>query len=162
MAADFVFSESNGVGEVVSDDIANINFGSVDASALVPATYPITRGNNSFTKYLRGKFTGSFTEISNILFWKSAGAYKTEENIDAEANAIYATPTAVDMAGTTIPITSGTALAIESFEGAATIVSGGSGVSGYTGYIKMQTQTTSNTESGAVNSKTLTMQYDET
>jgi hypothetical protein len=162
MAATHQWSESNLVGQVVADGIANINFGSVDDHELVPATYPITRATNSFDKYIRALFTGSWTEISAMKFWKSAGTYKTDETITGSANATYATPSQTSNGDSLIPITEGTALGINSAEGNATIVYGASGVSGYTGYVRLQLKTTVNTPSGATFQKTLCMQYDET
>lgn len=161
MAATFEWSESNGAGEVVTDNIANANFGSVDDNEIVPANYPIIRGTFSFAKYIRGKFSGTWTQISNMKFWKSAGAYVTGESIKATANAAYATPVATDMGGSDVPTDVGSSLSINSAEGASTINYGESGVSGYTGYIKMQLQTTGATPAGSVNQKTFTFQYDE-
>jgi hypothetical protein len=161
MAATFVFSERNGAGEVVTDDIANANMGSVDSVELVPASYPITRGDNSFCKYISGKFTGVWTQISNLKFWKSAGALVTGETIKASANAVYAQPSQVDTGDSDIPTTEGTALSLNSAEGAATIDYGVSGVSGYTGNVRLQTQTTVGSPAGATNQKKYILQYDE-
>lgn len=161
MAATFEWSESNLVGEVVSDGIANVNFGSVDDKEIVTSSYPITREDSSFEKYIRGLFTGTWTEISNMLFWKSAGDYKTGESIKAAANVSYATPSATPNADSAVPVTEGTALAIKSAEGADTIEYGASGVSGYTGYIRLQLDTTVDTPAGAVNTKQFTLQFDE-
>jgi hypothetical protein len=161
MAATHQFSESNAVGEVETIPVANLNFGSNDSAELNTTTYPITRGDASFEKYLRAKFTGVFTEISAMKFWKSAGTLVTGETIKAAANAAYVTPSATPNADSDVPVTEGTALAMQSAEGAATIVYGASGVSGYTKYIRLQLQTTGSTPSGAVNQKTFTMQYDE-
>jgi len=161
MAATHHFSESNGVGEVVTDDIANLNFGSNDSYELSTSVYPVVAGQNSFTKYLRCKFTGLWTDITNMKFWKSVGDYGAGEDIHATANAAYATPSQSDMGGSSIPTTEGTALAIDSAESANHIEYGVSGVSGYTDYIKLQLQTTGSTPAGAVEQKTFTMQYDE-
>jgi hypothetical protein len=161
MAAVHEFSESNGAGEVVSDGIANINFGSNDSSEIVPATYPVIAGESSFEKYLRSKFTSTYTEISNMKFWKSAGTYGTGEGIKAAANATYATPSATANADSAVPTSLGAALAINSAEGDATIVYGASGVSGYSGYIRLQLDTTVSTPAGAVAQKTFIFQYDE-
>jgi hypothetical protein len=165
MAATHQWSESNGA-EVVHDGIANINFGSNDSYNLVPATYPITRNTNSFCKYIRCKFTGSWTEISNMKFWKSNGEYKTDESISAGFNVAFATPTQDDQRvtgiGDTAVPTSEPSQNVNSFEGASTIVYGATGVSGYSAYVRLQTQTLVTTPSGAVNSKTMTFQFDET
>jgi hypothetical protein len=161
MAATHQWSESNGAGEVVHDGITNLNFGNIDSYNIVPSSNPIARAANSFAKYIRCKFTDTYTEISNMLFWKSAGTLVTGETIKAAANATYATPTEVDTGDSNVPTTEGTALAIESAEGELVITYGASGVSGYTGYIRLQLQTTGSTPAGAVNQKTFTFQYDE-
>lgn len=161
MAAVHHFCESNGAGEVETQDIAHLNFGSTDATGITPATYPITRPDSSFEKYLRCLFTGVWVEISNMLFWKSAGAYVTGEGIKAAANVEYAQPSDVTNADSAIPTAVESALAIESAEGAETIEYGASGVSGYTKYIRLQMDTTIATPAGAVNQKTFTFQYDE-
>jgi len=163
MATYFEWSESNGAGEVVTDDVANLNFGSIDAAELVPLSYPILAGNNSFAKYIRGKFfadTGETPTISNIKFWKSSGAYKTGEEIVAAANVAYATPSASDTGDSAIPTVEGSALSINSYEGQSTIEIGESDVSGYTGYIRLQLQTSGSTPAGAANQKEFTIQYD--
>lgn len=162
MPATHAFVESNGVGEVETNPANNINFGSNDSANLVPATYKIVRGQNSYSKYIRALFTGTWTEISNIKFWKSLGNYVTDETIKASANTAYATPSQTGTGDSNIPLTEGTALALNSAEGAATIVYGASGVSGYTKYVRLQLQTTISTPIGVVNQKTFTMQYDET
>jgi len=161
MAATFEWSESNLVGEVITDDIDNVNMGSVDEVEIVTATNPVIAGENSFSKYIRAKFTGDFTEISNMKFWKSSGALKTGEAIKAAANVVFATPSAVDTGDSDVPTDEGTALDIKSAEGADTIENGGSGVSGYSGYIRLQLQSTVEIPAGAVNQKEFTFQYDE-
>ena len=162
MASVHHFCESNTVSETETLDISNVNFGSIDSANLVPASNPIVRGNASYEKYIRCKFTGTWTTISNMLFWKSAGAYVTGEAIKAAANVAYATPSETPNADSDVPITEGAALAINSAEGAATIVYGASGVSGYTGYIRLQTRSTVSTPTGSGNTKTLLFQFDET
>jgi hypothetical protein len=157
MPATHEFSESNLVGEVVQDGITNLNFGSVDDHELNTTTYPIVRGDASFEKYIRAKFSDSFTEISNMKFWRSDGlGYKTGETLKAAANVAFATPSATPNADDDIPLVVGSALAIQSAAGTTTITA-----PGYTKYIRLQIQTTGSTPSGAVFQKTLTMQYDE-
>jgi hypothetical protein len=158
MAATYQWSESNAAGEVVTDNISTLNFGSDDSADLTPASHPIVAGQNSFEKYIRAKFGGTFTEISNMLFWKSSGAYKTGESVKAAANQTYTQPVSSSSSKATsdIPTSQGTALAIQAADGSATIVA-----AGYTKYIVLQLQTTSSTPAGAVNTKTMTFQYDE-
>jgi hypothetical protein len=162
MAATHQFSESNLVGEVEAIPIANLNFGSVDDHELNTTTYPITRGNASFEKYIRSKFTGVWTEISNMKLWRSdVLGYKTGETLKAATNVAYATPSATPNADSDIPLVEGSALSIQSAEGAATIIYGASGVSGYTKYVRFQLRTTGSTPSGSVFQKTITFQFDE-
>jgi len=157
MSATHQFSESNLVGQVVTDGITNLNFGSDDSVNIVPATYPIIRGDASFEKYLRCKFSDTFTEISNMLFWRSdVLGYKTGEELKAAENVAYATPSETPNADDDIPLSEGTALAIQSAAGTATITA-----PGYTKYIRLQLQTTGSTPAGSVFQKTLTFQYDE-
>lgn len=161
MAATHQWSESNTVSETITDGISNLNMGSNDSVNIVPASYPIIAGEASFEKYIRGKFTGTYTEISNIKFWKSAGTLVTGEAIKAAANVSFATPSSTANGDSDVPTSLGAALALNSAEGASTIVYGGSGVSGYTGYIRLQAQSTVSTPAGSANQKTYIMQYDE-
>jgi len=160
MPATFTWSESNGAGQIIYDGIGNINFGAIDAHDLVPSSYPITFGLNSFSKYIRGKFTGTWTTISNMKLWKSNGGYAAGESILAGFNVSYATPTQTTTGDSSVP-TSEPSQNVNSYEGASTIVYGASGVSGYTGYIRLQLNTTISTPAGAVATKTFTVQYDE-
>jgi hypothetical protein len=162
MPATHEWAESNGSGEVETKPIANINFGSNDSAELNTTTYPITRGNASFEKYIRCFFSGVFTEISNMKFWRSdVLGYKTGETLKAAANEVYVQPTDVANADSDIPLNVGSALDIDSAEGDPTIVEGATGVTGYTGYIRLQLHTTGSTPSGSVFQKTLMFQYDE-
>jgi len=157
MPATHEFSESNLVGQVVTDGIANLNFGSDDSYEIVPATYPIVRATNSFEKYIRAKFTGSFTEISNMKFWRSdVLGYKTGETLKAAANVAYATPSQTSNADDDIPLNVGASLSIQAADGSSTIVA-----PGYTKYQRLQLRTTGSTPAGTVFQKTLCFQYDE-
>lgn len=161
MGAVHHFYESNGAGEAETADISNVNFGSNDSPNINTSTHPIVAGNASFEKYIRCFFTGVWTEISNMLFWKSMGEYVTGEAIKAAANVVYAQPSETPNADSDIPITEGSALSIESAEGNPIIEYGASGVSGYTGYIRLQLRTTGATPAGAVNQKQFIFQFDE-
>lgn len=160
MPETFVFSESNEAGEVITDDISNVNLGAIDAPELNPADYPVLKEQNSFSKYIRAKFGGEFTEIDNMKFWKYSGDLLAGESVKAAANVVYATPTQSGTGDSNVPTSLGTALSVNSAEGLPSIIYGESGVSGYSGYIRLQGQTTSETPSGAMNSKTYCYQYD--
>ena len=156
MPATFEWSESNGESEVVTDGIQNINFGSIDAPELNPSQYPIVRGTNSYIKYIRAKFSGTFTEISNMKFWKSAGEYVTDEVITAGANVSYSTPTQDPSSDDPVPESEENALSIQASDGGNTITE-----PGYTKYIRLQAQIGSNAPPGATNEKEFSFQYDE-
>jgi hypothetical protein len=94
-------------------------------------------------------------------FWKSLGDYVTGETLKAGFNISYVTPSQTSTGDSNIP-TSEPSQNVNSFEGNTTIDYGASGISGYTGYIRLQMQTTVLSPAGAVNQKTLTFQYDET
>lgn len=161
MAATLQWSESNTVGQTVTDGITNLNFGSNDSVNIVTATYQINRSASSFEKYIRVKFTGTWVTISNMLFWKSAGTLVAGETIKCAYNTAFATPSATSNGDSAVPTTSGGSSAIQSAEGAATIEYGVSGVSGYSKYLRLQLSTSASTPSGAVNQKTFTFQWDE-
>jgi len=154
MSATFRWSESNTVSETVTDTLSNVNFGNADSPNLTPASNPIAAGQNSFEKWVRGKFSGAFTSIANLRFWKSAGSYVTGESIKAAVNATFGTPVSTTSAVATVavPVTEGTALVPT-----APVTN-----PDYSGYITMQLQTTVSTPPGAVNQKMMTLKYDET
>lgn len=91
MAATVFLSESNGAGQVVTDNISNINMGSVDMVNLTPSIYPIVipsvaateTPRSSYVKFLRIKLSslGGSNNITNLKFWKSFGVLKTGETI---------------------------------------------------------------------------------
>jgi len=158
MSATHEWSESSGVGEVVTDSISTVNFGSVDATDLTPATDPILASENSFHKAIRCKFSSTFTEISNMKIWKSAGAYVTGETLKYKESTSYVQPVETALSSATdIPVAEPGSQNVLSAAGTSTITS-----AGYTEYMLMQLQTTGSTPAGAVNQKTLTFQYDET
>jgi len=158
MAATYQWSESNGAGETPTDGISNLNFGDIDTPNIVPATYPIVAGTNSYQKYFRAKFTGIFTEISNMKFWKSIGVYKTDETCKGAVNVAYVQPVKTIEGGDgAVPETEGTAWTVQAADGSATITP----PEDYTKYIRLQLRTLITTPAGAVNQKTYTFQYDE-
>ena len=154
MSATFGWSESNTVSETVTDALSNVNFGNADSPNLTPASNPIAAGQNSFEKWVRGKFSGSYTSVANLRFWKSVGTYVTGESIKAAVNATFATPVSTTSAVATV--------AVPTVEGSALVPTAPGASPSYSGYITLQLQTTVATPPGAVNQKTFTLKYDET
>jgi len=138
----------------------NLNLGSTLAANLAPSTYPITAGTYSYEKWFRANFSGSFTRIENLQFWKSAGAYVTGETIKWTGNySTYTTPITVvsTIATTSVPTADpGTANV-----GIGGSLSGSLTAAGTSDFIILQASVTTAASAGAVNQKTLTLQYDE-
>lgn len=162
MALTITWDEYNGVGETKSDSITAITLGSTDASDFTISNFPITAGDASFGKYIKVDFANmageGVTEVQNTRIHKSAGAYKTLEDLTFEGlgPVSYATPSEVDLADTTIPT---------SLPGAQNLALSGSdsGVlvaDGQSDYGRFQTTTDASTENGALNAKTITVTYD--
>jgi hypothetical protein len=168
MAATVFLSESNGAGQVVTDNITNINLGSDDAPNLVTLTSPIVIGLNSYRKYIRLKLSalGGSSVIDQIKAYKSAGAYVTGEGWYGNINnggmnvLAYATPTraAMSSGGFSLIPTSLPAIAWN----IGGVSSGTLTVAGtYSDYWVSVLETTGSTPAGAVNQKTVTVQYNE-
>ena len=155
MSATHQWSESNGAGEVVTNDITTVNFGSVDSADLTPASDPVVTGENSFHKCIRCKFSSTFTEISNMKIWKSLGAYATGEVIQYKESTAYVQPVETALSGASAIPTSEPSQNVLSAAGTATITA-----AGYTEYMLLQIQSTVSTPAGAAATKTLTFQYD--
>jgi len=159
MSANFEWSETDHAAPGdITDGISNLNFGNADNPNLSPvSSYPITAGENAYEKYIRAKFSGIFTKIENMKFWKSAGDYKTGETIAYRLVVTYVQPVITDMGGTAIPITEGTAVTIHASDGTTLYIDS----AGYTEYFVLQLKTSAATPAGAVNSKVFKFQYDE-
>ncbi len=153
MAATFEHSESNGAGEAVTNGIANTNFGNTDGPNLSAPNNQVVAGNNSFEKWYRGRYSGSFTTISNLRFWKSAGALPANVTIKAAADAAYATPVDTTSVVATVDV--------PTVEGSALTPAAPSGNPDFSGYLTLQMQTTVAAVPGAVPTQTFTLKYDE-
>ena len=138
----------------------NLNLGSTLAANLAPSTYPITAGTYSYEKWVKANFTGSFTRIDNIQFWKSAGSYVTGETIAWTGQEVtYVAPTQTGSTKATVAVPT-------SDPGTANVSIGGSLSGSLTGtgnsdFILLQASITNAASAGAVNQKTFTLQYDE-
>ena len=162
--------------------VSTINFGSTDSADLTPASYPIAAGSNSYIKYLKLQFSGSFTKIDNLKLWKSSGNYKTGETIkfsgsytksgapvqtdipDVGGKAVPNIPTsspadanvAYTKWGTDDHTTTAASLPTPSQSESSPGYYSGSRSS----MMAFQLQTTSSTPAGAVNEKTISVTFD--
>lgn len=100
-------SESNGAGEVVTDNISNLNFGGVDLPNLVPGNHPVVKPGvnrfNAFFKALRIKVQslGDSIQIQDFRAWRASGTLKAEEAIlmgIAPGTTAYDQPAQTDLA----------------------------------------------------------------
>ncbi len=138
----------------------NLNMGSTRAANLSPSTYKITAGNYSYEKWVKARFTGSFTNISDIKFWKSAGDYVTGESINFTGQVTsYSTPTESQSSHATSSVPT-------SEPGSANVGIGGSlsgslTSTGSSDFIVLQSSITTSASSGVTNTKTFTLTYTE-
>jgi len=164
MAASTEVHEAYGAGPTTTV-ATNYNFGSTTLANLTPATYPITAGQNSYEKYWKVYFSGTFTKVDNLQIWKVSGVYKTNEVI--KTNLTTASYSASSYAE---PVTTTSSKATYTFPttdpGSANLgisgsLTGSFASAGTTDYWVCQTQTQTDTPAGAVNEKTIRVQYDE-
>ena len=193
MAANVVqLSETNGTiaGATVTDNISNMNFGSVDAPNLVAANHKIIIGTNSFLKWIRFKLvTNNNTSDSDIRVALTAGAYVTGEviggNISTSSGLVGQVMTTyghsdVNVGGGAISPFPYAGSGMEAFNrliaatpvptstpGTENLTIGGAAggsltVNGtYSDYMGVQNSSTSSTPAGAANTKTFTFTYNE-
>ncbi len=181
MAATFDFQEDNGAatgspakGTTRTTGRTECNWKNIDDSTTAYSSSPITAGNNSYTKFQFGKFSGTFNQISAGLFAHTAGTLtnmtlKHQKAMTADGdNMTYATPSTaansnLTVDGTTaIAIGSGVAVWFgatgpEATGKAATMTTNPC----YTNWLASQLQTASNAAAGDIPSQTLTLQYNE-
>jgi hypothetical protein len=164
MAATGSWYEYNGAGSTESANIANLNFGTDDSSALTPADYPITAGSNSYEKYIKISFGGTFNYIGSLFFWKSGGNYVTGESCYCSSSGSpwsqinYATPSMTNSSDSGSVHAS---LPSEMNVGFGGNVLGSITSADKTDYIRLQLRTTSSTPPGDVNQKTFKLQWTE-
>lgn len=137
-----------------------LNMGSTRAANLSPSSYPIVAGNYSYEKWIKVNFSGSFTNISEIKFWKSAGNYVTGESINFTGQVTsFATPTdsSSSYATSSVPV-SEPGSANVSISGS---LSGSLTSEGSSDFIVLQSSITTEASASATNEKTFTLTYTE-
>ena len=146
----------------------NANLGSTNSADLAPSTYPITAGTYSYSKWLAGRWTGSFTRIENLQFWMSSSGtgYVSGEEIRFSGTDgtyagtdTYATPTTnLDAQVDNVIATADPATANIGIGGSLT---GSLTGTGYSDYVVIQASITSGASAGATQQKQFRLQYDE-
>lgn len=174
MAATFEYNEDNGAatgspakGTTRNTAVTQVNWKNVDDVATAYTTSPITAGNNSYTKYQFGKFTGTFNQISAGLWAHTAGVLGTGLTLKGVVTSTYATPaTTANAALTTdmtsvIAITSGATVLFSTTGPQAASPTSTLSAAGFTQYLATQLQTTGSAAAGDIGSITLTLRYNE-
>lgn len=165
MVATFLWKQRYGTSPGTEATATNLNLVSNTSGVdQTPATFPVIAGQNSYELFVRMNFTGTFTKVDNLQFWKSAGAYVTGESIVAKTDwtagtSTYTTPVATASTVATVAVATadpGTANVTIGNALAGSLVA-----AGYSDYIVLQLQTTGSTPPGAVNQKTFSANYDE-
>lgn len=165
MAASFEWCESNGAGGTVTTLGSSGNltdFMSTDAAGIANYTsFPITAGTNSFEKWIRGHFVGSFNRISDIRFWMSTG-FSPSTGLSIWWSGIqnlFLQPAngTSSIATSSVPIAD---------PGTANVSIGGnlSGslvAAGYSDFIVLQLRTTTAAAAGDTSLATMTLSYNE-
>lgn len=186
MAATFTWCEDNGAatgspahgttrtgfttGSSTDRNYKNVDDCTNNAGTVYSAS-PITAGNNSFTKYLYGKFSGTFNQISAGL-WSlrtaPAGALATGLTLKGTVTSTYATPATTANAAlttdyTSAPVAIGSGLAVSFSTTGPEAASPTSTLSaaGYTQYLAGQLQTSGSAAPGDIATITETLQYNE-
>lgn len=174
MPATFEFNEDNGAatgspakGTSRATAVTNVNWKNIDDATTAYSSSPVTAGNNSYSKYQCGKFTGTFNSISNCLFAHTSGTLGTGLTLKGVVTSTYATPAATANAALTTDMTS--AIAIGSGASVSFSTVGPEGASptttlsaaGYTQFLATQLQTTTSAAAGDTATVTLTLQYNE-
>jgi len=179
MAATFEWIEDNGTatgspakGTTRTTARTEINYKNIDDSTTAYSSSPIVAGNNSFTKYQAGHFTGTFNQILNCL-WSPhtapAGALATGLTLHGKVTSTYTTPATTTDSGISSPTDYTTAVAIGSGASVSFHTTGPEGASptstlsaaGYTQFLASQLQTTTSAAAGDMASITETLKYDE-
>ena len=175
MAATFQWDEANGAGETVTTSRTECNWKNIDDSTTAYSSSPITAGNNSYSKWQYGHFSGTYNQILNGLFAHTSGSLGTgltlkgQPAMTADGDRLaYSTPGTSALAGLSFDQTS--AISIGSgravWFGATGPANSGKAASttanpAYTNYLTGQLQTTGSAASGDTATVTLTLQYDE-
>lgn len=173
MPAIFEFQEDNGTATgspakgATRAVATQVNWKSVDNIATDYTTAPVTAGQNSFTKYQFGRFTGTFNQVSVGLWAHTAGTLPAGVTLKGAVTSVYATPSMTTNAALSNDMTS--PIAIASGQTVLFHTAGPEGASptatlsaaGFTQYLATQIQTTGSAPAGDIGVQTLTLRYNE-
>lgn len=171
MSATTTWLEQNGTAtgspaHGTESTISSCDWKSVDDTTTSRASSPVLAGENSYSKYIYLKFTGTFNQISAVKFAHTSGTLGTGISLKGKVTSTYTTP-ATSALGSSTDMTSTTAIG-----SGASVLLGTSGPNDaspsasqtstcYTQYLVTQVQTTAAASAGDSGTVTLTVQYNE-
>jgi len=181
-AATFEWEEDNGAatgspakGASRTAARTEVNWKNIDDSTTAYSSSPITAGNNSYSKWQFGHFSGTFNQILSGLFAHTATAFGTGLTLKGTPactgdgdRLLYTTPATAALAGLSTDMTSAIAIGsgVAVFFGATGPEATGKAATMttnpcYTNYLTTQLQTSGSAAAGDTASVTLTLQYSE-
>ena len=175
MAATFAFDQQYGAatgspaqGTSIATGVTNNNWANSADPTVAYSSNPITAGNNSYTTFQYGHFSGTYNQILSGLWAHTAGAFGTGITLKGVVTTTYATPSTTTNASLTVDMTSAisigsgqTVLFTGTSPATASPTSSTTANPAYTQYLATQLQTTSAAAAGDTTSVTLTLQYSE-
>jgi hypothetical protein len=182
MAATFDWEADTGAqtgsptkGTTRTTGMTDNNWKNIDDSSTAYSSAPITAGNNSFERWMFGKFSGTFNQILSGLWAHTSTAFGTGLTLKGApacsgdgTRLLYTTPSTTANTNLTVDMTSAVAIGsgVAVCFGATGPEATGKATSMttnpcYTNYLTSQLQTTSSAAAGDTANVTLTLQYQE-
>lgn len=146
--------------------ISSCDWKSVDDTTTPRASAPVLAGENSYSKYIYLKFSGTFNQISAVKFAHTAGTLGTGISLVGKVTSTYTAPAASALASssdmtTPIAITSGASVLLSTTGPNGDNPSASQTTTCYTQYLVTQVQTAASAAAGDSGTATLTVQYNE-
>lgn len=174
MASTFQWNKDNGTQSgaptagTTRGVAADASWKNVDDNSSVFSAAPVQKGNNSFESWLSGQWGGTFSNIFNVLWAHTAGAFPSGVTLKGKNGIAYTTPSTVTNSNLTVDMTAAIAIA----SGAAVNVGGTSPQAAgktsttnanpaFTEFLVTQAQTTTSAVEGDSAVITETVQWNE-
>jgi len=179
MAATFAFDQQYGTqtgtplgGTTTATGVTNNNWSNSADPTIAYSANPITAGNNSFTTFQYGHFTGTYNQISAGQWAHTSGTLGTGLTLKGVVTSAYATPSFTTNTNLTVDMTTAitmgaggtqTVLFAQTSPQTTTPAAAASITANpaFTQYLATQLQTTTAAAAGDTTSVTMTLQYNE-
>ena len=163
MASTVSFTEYNGATPTATAGATDINLTNTDSSGVTYSSYPITAGNNSYSKYQAAVHAGTYNVLSAASYKISNNQPATNVNIMGSVVTAYtlaATTATGDSLMSTTGLTANFGTSTTPFTAGTTTYSTSGTV--YVNALRLQLQTTTNASPGDTSSVTVTYTWTET